>query len=235
MITIGINVNWDPQKRRVNMPNDYIDAIIRAGALPLLFPLSDDERVWRAMIDKVDGVVFPGGEDIDPKEYGEEKLPACGDIVPERDRQEFYTYKYLLTTGKPFLAICRGIQLVNVMQGGDLWQDLKTQLPSDIDHAQFSIGVGPVHEMEIVKGSLLHKVLGEDKVGVNSRHHQNIKNLGKGLKASAYAPDGLIEGVEFENGYPGLALQWHPENLAPTMPAMQRLFDWLVAEAGKRA
>lgn len=235
MITIGISVNWDPKKRRVNMPNDYVTAILRAGALPLLFPLTDDETALRAMVDKVDGVVFPGGEDIDPREYGEESLPACGEIVPERDRQEFYTYRYLLTTGKPFLAVCRGIQLVNVMQGGTLWQDLKTQAPSDIDHAQFDVGVGPVHDVELVRGSLLKRVTGVERAHVNSRHHQNIKALGKGLRANAYAPDGLIEGIEFEDGYPALALQWHPENLAPTQPEMQRVFDWLVSEAGKRA
>ncbi|MHC1785672.1 MAG: gamma-glutamyl-gamma-aminobutyrate hydrolase family protein [Christensenellales bacterium] len=235
MITIGINVNWDTAKRRINIPNDYLTAVMRAGALPLLFPLTDDPALWKAMIDKVDGVIFPGGEDLDPSEYGEAVLPQCGTIVPERDLQELFTYPYLLTTGKPFLAICRGIQLVNVAQGGTLYQDLATQRPGGIDHARYALSVGPVHEIAVQPDTLLQSILGGGRHPVNSRHHQNIKQLGEGLLVNALSEDGLIEGIEFKNGYPGIALQWHPENLAPTQPAMQRLFDWLVREAGSRA
>ena len=234
MITICISANWDTEKRRVNMPNDYITAVIRAGGLPLLCPLTDDEAVWKAMIDKCDGIIFPGGEDIHPREFGEEVLPACGQIVPERDAQELYTYHYLLATGKPFLAICRGIQLVNVAHGGTLYQDISSQCISDVDHARYQVSVGPVHQVEIQAGTLLSDILGQKTAPVNSRHHQNVKDLGKGLRVNAVSQDGLIEGLELENGYPGIAVQWHPENLAPAFPAMQRLFDWLVREAEKR-
>ena len=235
MITIGINANWDTDKKRVNIPNDYVTAVIRAGGLPLLCPLTDDAAVWKAMVDKCDGFIFPGGEDIHPKEYGEEVLPGCGQIVPERDAQELFTYNYLLTTGKPFLAICRGIQLVNVAHGGTLYQDISSQLATDVDHARYHISVGPIHQVEIQEGTLLKDILGQTSALVNSRHHQNVKAVGKGLRVNAISQDGLIEGLEYEDGYPGIALQWHPENLAATYPAMQRLFDWLVKEAEKRA
>lgn len=231
MITIGINANFDPEKHRINMPNDYITAIIRAGALPVLLPLTDREDVWRAMVDNVDGMVFPGGEDIDPSEYGQERHPTSNDMVVERDKQELYTYKYLLSTGKPFLAICRGIQLVNVAQGGTLIQDIPTQFETELNHQHER---SQAHLVDVVPGTLLHKLTGLEQLSVNSRHHQNIDELGKGLKISAYATDGLIEAVELEDGYPGLAFQWHPENLAARQPEMQRLFDWLVEEATKR-
>ena len=235
MITIGINTNWDTEKKRLNIPNDYITAVIRAGALPFLCPLTDDKAIWKAIIDKCDGIIFPGGEDIHPEEYGEEVLPGCGQIVPERDAQELFTYKYLLTTGKPFLAICKGIQLVNVAHGGTLYQDLKTQYISDVDHARYHVSIGPIHQVDIREGTLLKQILGQATVSVNSRHHQNVKALGKGLRANAISEDGLIEGLELENGYPGIAVQWHPENLAAPYPAMQQLFNWLVKEAEKRA
>lgn len=231
MITIGINANFDTVKRRINMPNDYITAIIRAGALPVLLPLTDNEDVWHAMVDNVDAMVFPGGEDIEPAEYGQERHPASFDMVVERDKQELFTYKYLLSTGKPFLAICRGIQLVNVAQGGTLIQDIPTQYKTDLNHQHQQ---AQAHYVDVVPGTMLHKLTGLDRLSVNSRHHQNVDQLGKGLKASAYASDGLIEAVEFEDGYPGLSFQWHPENLAPHQPEMQRLFDWLVEEATKR-
>ncbi len=231
MITIGINANFDTEKRRINMPNDYIEAIIRAGALPVLLPLTDREDVWRAMVDNVDGMLFPGGEDFDPAEYGQEQHPTVNDVIAERDKQELYTYKYLLTTGKPFLAVCRGIQLVNIAQGGTLIQDIPSQYETDLQHQNKD---SQAHYANIVPGTLLHRLMGQDRVSVNSRHHQNIDKLGEGLVASAHATDGLIEAVEFANGYPGLAFQWHPENLSAKQPEMQRIFDWLVEEAGKR-
>lgn len=232
MITIGISTNFDTEKRRINIPNDYITAIIRAGALPVLMPMTDNEAVWRASVDKVDGMVFPGGEDFDPVLFGEEKLDACGEIVPERDKQELYTYHYLLATGKPFLAICRGAQLVNIAQGGTLYQDIPTQYDTQLRHENENKSA---HRVEVVEGTLLHKLSGLHELTVNSRHHQAVKDLGKDLRVNAISEDGIIEGIEFTNGYPGLAFQWHPENLAPTQPEMQRLFDWLVREAEKRA
>jgi gamma-glutamyl-gamma-aminobutyrate hydrolase PuuD len=236
MLTIGINTNFDTEKKRINIPNDYINCIIRAGALPVLLPLTDNEDIWRAMVDNVDGMLFPGGEDLHPKLFGEEIHPKCEEIVEERDSQELFTYAHLLTTGKPFLAVCRGIQMVNVAQGGTLYQDIPAQYETTIAHSRSGEGANRAHQVRIQPGTLLHQVLGVDSCWVNSRHHQAIKDVGRGLRVNAISEDGLVEGVELESGYPGIALQWHPENLAAAGDApMQRLFDWLVKEADKRA
>ena len=235
MITIGISPDWDTQKKRINIPNDYITAVMRAGALPLLFPLVESEEAWKAMIDKVDGIIFSGGEDIDPKHFGEKLHPACGDIIPERDAQELYGYQYLKSTGKPFLAICRGAQVMNVGEGGTLYQDIASQLPHIvIEHSQPKTADG-AHRVDIIPGTLLHSLIQADNVTVNSRHHQVAKDVAPGLLVNARSEDGLIEGLEFKNGYPGIGTQWHPENLSKNRNDMQRLFNWLVAEAAKHA
>ena len=235
MITIGIGTNWDPDKRRVNIPNDYMTAVMRAGALPVLFPMTDAQDMWDAMVNLVDGVIFPGGEDIAPHRYGEETRPACGQIIEGRDRQELYTFGQFLQRGTPFLAICRGIQLVNVFAGGSLYQDIASEYDTAINHAQFSVSVGPIHTVALQEKSLIRTASGQDILNVNSRHHQAVKALGKGLVISGKTPDGLVEAIEYNNNYPGIAVQWHPENLAQGMPASQALFNWLVqASSHKR-
>ena len=233
MITIGISPDWDTKKGRINIPNEYISAVMRAGALPLLFPLVDDVTAWKAMIDKVDGVIFSGGEDIDPQHFGEKVHPACGEIIPLRDAQELYGFKYLLSTGKPFLAICRGIQVMNVALGGTLYQDIPSQLPQiTIRHSQPETANG-AHQVDFVSGTLLHSLVKADRLPVNSRHHQVVKDVAPGLQVSAWSEDGLVEGLEFANGYPGIGTQWHPENLSGHSEHMQNLFNWLAVEAAK--
>ncbi len=234
MVTIGIGASWDADKARISMPDDYVRAVLRAGALPLLFPLTDRERVWDAMVHSVDGVIFPGGEDIDPSAFGEDTLPCCGRIIPELDRQEMYTLARIMDAKKPFLAICRGVQVLNVYMGGSLYQDIAEQYPTPIDHARFHTRAEVAHTVSLCRDSLMHRLSGAEALGVNSRHHQAIKELGRGLVPSARSSDGLVEGVEFANGYPGLGVQWHPESMAEQTPAAQALFDWLVSEAGAR-
>lgn len=235
MLTIGITPNWNTASRRIDIPNDYVTAVLRAGALPLLFPLTDSEQAWKAMVDKVDGVIFSGGEDIDPAYFGESTMPYCGSIIPERDRQELFMYSYLKSRSKPFLAICRGIQLMNVAEGGSLYQDIYVQVPGLTIRHERSDTPDEAHRVELLAGSLMRSVIGEDSVAVNSRHHQAVKGLAPGLRVCALSEDGLIEGLEFENAYPGLGTQWHPENLSKNREDMQRLFDWLAREAARRA
>lgn len=231
MITIGIGPNWDPKTNRQGIPGDYMNAIIRAGALPVLFPATEDQALCRAMIDMVDGIVFPGGEDLQPELFGEDMHPKCGTVIPERDRQELFMLRYLFTTGKPYLAICRGVQLINVALGGTLYQDLASQYDSPVDHAQFNIGDGIIHHVKVKPGTTLASIVKNERLPVNSRHHQAIKALAPGLVVSALSEDGLIEGIEHEDHYPGLAFQWHPENLSKKDPDMQALFNWLVERA----
>ncbi len=235
MVTIGITPNWNTTNKRIDIPNDYVTAVLRAGGLPLLFPLTDSEEAWKAMADKVDGVIFSGGEDISPAYFGEETKPYCGSIIPERDAQELYLYRYLKTLGKPFLAICRGVQLMNVAEGGTLYQDIYVQVPALLIRHERSDAQDDAHKVLLKEGSLLRSLIGADRVPVNSRHHQTVKDVAAGLTVSATSEDGLIEGLEFANGYPGIGTQWHPENLSRKRADMQSLFDWLIAKSAGHA
>lgn len=235
MTVIGISANWDMKSGRLNIPRDYVDAVLQAGALPVLLPATENEDQLRAMIDLVGGMIFPGGEDLDPSLFGEEVHPKCGEIVPARDSLELKLFALLMEAKKPYLAICRGIQMVNVALKGTLYQDLEAQYGSDINHARFDAGADIIHHVSVESGSLMAALTGGGSLPVNSRHHQAIKGLATALKASAWAEDGLIEAVEHRDGYPGLGIQWHPENLAKKDPRMQALFDWLVREAARQA
>ena len=237
MIRIGLSVNQDTPDSRDCMPPDYIQAVLRAGALPLIFPLLPDdhsqyEELVAGFVQSVDAIIFTGGPDFDPACYGQETHPACGLIHPLRDKIDLALMRAALQAGKPFLGICRGMQLLNVILEGTLYQDLAAQVAPPVEHNQ--PGEMQAHAVSLVPDTLLRRITGLDSFPVNSRHHQAVDVLGKGLRVSARSEDGLIEAVEFENDYPGLALQWHPENLARDRADQQALFHWLVGVAEQR-
>jgi putative glutamine amidotransferase len=165
------------------------------------------------VLEVLDGLVLSGGEDVDPVHYGQEPHPTVKDnIDPLRDAQELALFRLAQARGVPVLAICRGIQLVNVALGGTLWQDLPTDSPEGLPHQQTDGRTARTHPVEISPGSRLARALGASRVEVNSFHHQSIRDLAPGLVVSARAPDGEIEGVESAEGAPWLlAVQWHPE------------------------
>lgn len=232
MKKIGLCANWNDTLHRSDMPNDYVKAILAAGGLPVIFPLCGDEPAWKEMIDMVDGVVFTGGGDIDPALFGEELHPATNEIIPQRDRQEIWMVHYVKSTGKPYLGICRGIQVIACAEGGTLYQDIKDQFPTTIDHAQFNTRADIAHHVSIAPDSILHAVSGTTDLPVNSRHHQAVKSVGPHLKATAHSTDGLIEAVEYIDGTPCIAVQWHPESLHDSDEKAMNLFRWLVERAG---
>lgn len=237
MVIIGLSTNRDAKNAIDTMPGDYILSILRAGALPLILPMIPplqpryDELMDR-ILETVDGLVFTGGPDLDPAFYGEGMLPGCHAPVIDRDKADLTLMEKAVKARKPFLGICRGIQVLNVAMGGSLYQDLASQLRLPIAHAQ--TGVDRAHRASLVKESLIHSLIQADTVSVNSRHHQAVKGIAPELKVTAYSEDGLVEALEFKDGRPALAVQWHPENLAAENPRHQALFDWLVGEAGKR-
>lgn len=238
MIRIGLSTNQDAPGGGDCMPSDYIQAVIRAGALPLIFPLLPPEHAHydeliRGLINSVDAIVFTGGPDVDPSHYGQEKLPGCGKIHPSRDKEDLAMIRAALDAGKPMLGICRGLQMINVAMGGSLHQDLSPQMGITVNHNRDK-EVLSVHTVQAAPDSLLRRVTGMESFPVNSRHHQAIDRLGTGLRAAALSEDGLIEALEFENGYPGLALQWHPENLASHRADQQAIFHWLAGVAEQR-
>ncbi|WP_353990348.1 gamma-glutamyl-gamma-aminobutyrate hydrolase family protein [Pediococcus argentinicus] len=202
-----------------------IDAIEKAGALPLLIPIIDPANLSQ-YLDLVDAIFLPGGQDVQPKLYGEEESSLLGTTSPKRDTFEMELIKLTLAANKPILAICRGAQLVNVYFGGTLYQD-ETMIPSDIkiEHDQVRIDIPnaqPSHLITI-QDSHLEELLGSKKVKVNSLHHQAIHELGQGLKATSKAADGVVE--SFINPEHHItAYQWHPEMQQRSNDKMLNLF-----------
>lgn len=238
MVIIGLTTNRDTKGGSDCMPKDYVASVLRAGALPVILPMvpEDNEQYdsfIKKCLDMVDGLVFTGGPDIHPSYFGEELLPECDEVVSERDKADLTLMKMALDKGIPFLGICRGVQVFNVALGGTLYQDIPSQLSGTLSHSQTQNL--HAHTVAVEKDSLLHQVTKKDSLVVTSRHHQSVKDPAPGLVVSARAEDGVIEAVEFENGYPAIGVQWHPENLTATDPAHMALFHWLVQEAEKRA
>jgi len=209
---IGVIPLWDEEKDSIWMLPGYMQGLEEAGAVPMILHLTDSETVLKETISLFDGFLFTGGQDVNPKLYGQEKSEHCGEICDMRDRMETYIFREaVLNQNKPSLGICRGIQFLNVMLGGSLHQDIPTELPSTIIHSQNSPYDVPAHYVRIISGTLLHKLVGKESIEVNSSHHQGINRLAKGLEIMARADDGLVEAVCMPEHPHVWAVQWHPE------------------------
>lgn len=219
------------------MSQRYVRTLTASGAVPWIVPLLDDADTLRAIYERLDGIFLPGGVDIDPLSYNEPKSSACGRVDPDRDRTEIMLAEWAMKDGKPILAVCRGAQLLTVAGGGSLYQDVGLEYPGAIKHDYFpKVGARTrqdlVHPVQVVSDTRLGRMLGATTVLVNSMHHQGIKRLAPGLIANAFAPDGLIEGVESaDDGDFVLGVQWHPEDLADSHPSMRGLFDAFIEAA----
>ena len=213
--------------------HQYIKAIESVGGIPMVLPYTEDGNTIRDYTEAADGFLFTGGVDIAPERYGEEKLDVCGEIQYKRDGFELSLLSEVLKCGKPVLAVCRGAQLVNVGLGGTLYQDIPTEMPSEILHNQTEGRFAPSHTVRITDNTPLRTLMGTDAILGNSFHHQAIKTLGKGLEVMATADDGIIEAVRLR-GYKYLrAYQWHPERLFETDAHNKRIFeDFIVACKG---
>jgi putative glutamine amidotransferase len=213
----------------------YIQAILRAGASPIMIPLGIPDQFLRQILPRIDGVLFTGGGDVHPESYGSHPHPSVSLIDRDRDRTEFLLIQEIVEHRKPFLGICRGIQVINTGLGGTLYEDILDQKPGAIKHDYFTPewpGGHLAHPIVIESTSRLHKIMGTDELLVNSLHHQGIKQLAPGLVATAVAPDGLIEAFELP-GYPfGIAVQWHPERLTDDS-AMEGIFQAFALAASK--
>ena len=233
---IGVAMQTLPAKPGGDLPTcwimgrRYVQALCSVGAIPWLIPLlPQDPETMNDIFDRLDGVFLTGGVDVDPSCYGETRHPKCGATDPDRDAIEILLLQHAIKTGKPLLAVCRGIQILNVACGGTLYQDVAAQVPAAMKHDYFPTLEQPsrnylAHEIAVKSGTRLGSILGESIALVNSMHHQAIKDLAPNLLPNAYAPDGIIEGVESKTSQFLLAVQWHPEELAETQPGMKRLF-----------
>ena len=198
---------------RVRLNEAYVDAVRAAGLTPLVLPPLEP-RELDAVADAVSGVVLTGGEDVDPTAYGAEPGSRTTDVHRRRDACELALVRIAHQRRLPTLAICRGIQLVNVALGGTLVQDIPSECPSAIDHDQSKNRVMRVHDVSIEPSSKLAAAIGETRIAVNSSHHQAVARVGDGLRVTARSPDGIIEGAEWvRDDWWMLAVQWHPEEL----------------------
>ncbi|MFR9501251.1 MAG: membrane dipeptidase [Rikenellaceae bacterium] len=212
----------------------YSQAIVEAGGVPIIIPANCDAEAITSLLFTVDGLLLSGGADIDARYFGEENIPNLTDVSELRDYYEFMLLRRAIDCGVPILGICRGCQLLNVALGGSIYQDLPSmyQLPL-LSHSVLTNKHLPTHDVEVVEGSMLHKIVGTSMLGVNSRHHQAIKDVAPSMRVVAHSTDGVIEAIE---GYPThkiLAVQWHPENLATAGKSveMKRLFSFFIREA----
>lgn len=227
MRLIGITPSLD-EKGRIIVNGDYMEAVLRAGGLPVALPVTEDENAMREMLDRVDGLLLSGGADVGPDMYGEETLPCCGETEPRRDRFEFPLCRLALEKDMPILAICRGHQVLSTALGGDMYQDIGEQFSKQLKHPQYDTPRDKVHSVRVEEGTLLYAIVGSRQLEVNSRHHQAVKTPGKGLKVNAWGSDGLIEGVELPGKKFALGVQWHPESLSDRYPEAQALFNAFV-------
>lgn len=212
----------------------YVDAVRAAGGVPVLIPLGLDDAEVRALLARVDGLLLPGGGDVVPAAYGgNDRDPTVRDTDDVRDRAEFLLVEHALEQVKPLLAICRGLQVFNVALGGSLWEDVRGHMPGAIVHDYVNRNGRDflAHDVTVEPDSLLARALESERAAVNSLHHQGIRRLAHGLRAVAAAPDGLVEAVEVPDHPFALGVQWHPENLIATVPAMCRLFRHFVQTA----
>jgi putative glutamine amidotransferase len=221
---MGKREKW-PYAGATAIPGAYLDGVVRAGGRPVVVdPVGD----LVAMLDRVDAVVLTGGPDVDPAFYGEERHEAVYGVDGEIDAAEVALARAALDRGTPTLAICRGLQVLNVAFGGTLHQHIADE-PGIEDHGRpGETGGGHEHEILVAPGSLLHSVFGQLHVVGSCHHHQAVDKIGDGLRVTATASDGVVEGLEADDHWV-LAVQWHPEDTAGRDTTQQALFDTLVA------
>lgn len=207
----------------------YTDAILRSGGIPFILPQVNDPATAAEMLSHVDGFMLTGGVDIDPARYGESVLNETVEIDSHRDTVDILYARAALERHLPILAICRGEQLLNVVLGGTLYQDLPTQKPGEIAHRQSEDGKIPTHEITVSEGSMLQRIMGSNKLMVNTFHHQAVKDPSPRVKVTALSPDGVVEAYEFEGkGQWLIAVQFHPEMLVRGDDAWLSLFKAFV-------
>lgn len=210
---IGITPGYAADRDRVYTAGGYVEGVNSAGGLAVLLPLKMGQEMLEEVLDRFDGFLLPGGADIDARHYGEKNLKVNGEISPFRDRLEIEMARVAIDRGKPLLAICRGVQALNVALGGTLYQDIYSQIQDRelLKHWQEAPDWYPVHDITVVGDSRLQSCFGKEIVGVNSFHHQAVKAVGKGLRVAAVSDDGIIEALEHESHKFAVGVQWHPE------------------------
>jgi gamma-glutamyl-gamma-aminobutyrate hydrolase PuuD len=211
-VTAGIRPDGDTS--RVRLTAAYVTALENAGLIPLIVPPLSSEKAAAAVLDSVSGLVLTGGEDVDPARYGEDRHEKVRSVNPARDATEAALVRAARERRMPLLAICRGIQILNVALGGTLVQDIPSQVDTTIDHDDNGPRDASSHDISIESGSLIARAIGAEHRAVNSFHHQSVNRVADGMRVTARAPDGVIEGIESTDGkWWAMGVQWHPEEM----------------------
>src|SRR5882724_9699985 len=228
-VTTSITIGQTPERAYIN--SAYLHAVQQAGGVPVLLPPQLSKASLERLVRGLDALLLTGGGDVDPASFGEAPHPTVYEVAPARDALE--TQVTLIALKKTtLLAICRGIQVLNVALGGSLHQDVATEPGTQIQHSQKEARDQTTHKVTVTPRSRLGRVLGAEDLEVNSFHHQVIKSLGRGLVPVAWAPDKLVEGVELDDDSQFvLGVQWHPEHLVGNSEPARRLFSALVTAA----
>lgn len=223
--------NFAPAGRIIFSDLNYVEGVAKAGGLPLLIGYTSERDQLERYADHLDGVVLIGGVDIHPSRYGQEPEATEQVPVPERDEFELRFLEVFWEREKPIFAICRGFQLVNIAFGGSLVQDIPSHI-GPVHHLQTPGSTSIAHSVRLEEGSLLHSILGETSIDVNSFHHQTVEKLGQGLRAVGWSEEGLIEVFEHETHPYLLSVQWHPERMRDS-EQQESLFQHFVSACAR--
>jgi putative glutamine amidotransferase len=234
---IGISPDWTEAGpgnpfARYELKVTYAEAVLRAGGLPLVLPYTDDPTAVEAYLDRVSGVMITGGAfDIPPEAYGETAREGMGPMKTGRTAFETALMRAALKRNMPVLGICGGMQLLNVVLGGTLYQDIGREVPEAREHEQKHDRTQPQHPVDVKDGTLLADGVGRGQLMVNSTHHQAVKKPGNQVVVSATAPDGVIEAIESTAHVYAVGVQWHPEYMLNTLPVHGGVYKVFIQKA----
>lgn len=198
------------------------------GGIPFMFQITSDDEIIEKYLEMVDGILFTGGNDVNPQYYGEDPIKEIGVLDCERDAFELKLYRKAVEKDIPILGICRGSQIMNVASGGKLYQDVYTQKNGTNSHSYEFFGAFEYHNVDIITDSKLFEILKVSELKTNSYHHQSIKEPAKGYKPTAFAKDGIIECIESENLTFAVGIQWHPEVMYNKLPIFANIFKTFI-------
>jgi putative glutamine amidotransferase len=215
--------------------NEYSQAVTGSGGAPLLIPVAQNTKSLSAIIDRLDGLILSGGVDVNPKFYGEEPVTGLGEIDEDRDRTEIQLTKMAYKRGLPIFAICRGIQMLNISLGGTLYQDIANQVKESIYHTQNAAKSVTTHTVRVESQTALYQIFKRKTAWVNGKHHQAVKDVARGFRVGAKAPDGVIEAIENPSKKFVLGVQWHPEGTWRSDTYSKKLFRAFINAAKKKS
>ena len=233
-VAVTASIRPDGDTSRVRLTAAYVTALENAGLVPLIVPPLSNARATAAVLDSVAGLVLTGGEDVDPARYGEDRHEKIRSVNALRDATEAALVEEARARGMPVLAICRGIQILNVALGGTLIQDISSQCKTSIAHDEEGPRDSRSHEIDVEPGSLIAKAIGVEHCTVNSFHHQSVKRVADGMRVTARSPDGVVEGLEsIDEDWWVMAVQWHPEEMTESAEPWDRgLFKAFARQLG---